>query len=235
MVNLLIVDDDLNFCKNITNVLTKNKNVRICKICTNGLEALNVLNKEDIDIIILDIIMPTCNGIDVLNALSSQKNSKYNNSIIVISGEFSFFQQLVNNPFVYDYILKGSSNDKVLKQVNKLIENKDISLQRAKIANELKKIGYDINYKGTIYLIDAIFQMYLYKENFIDNLQKDIYPIISKMYNKSVHNIKCNITNATELMYYKCDINTLKEYFNFYDDTKPTVKTVIYTVLNKII
>lgn len=179
--------------------------------------------------------MPICNGIDVLNALSNQGNSKYNNSIIVISGEISFLQQLVNNPFVYDYILKGISNDKVLKQVNKLIESKDILLQRAKIANELKKIGYDINYKGTIYLIDAIFQMYLHKENLIDNLQRDIYPIISKKYNKTVHNIKCNITNATELMYYKCDINTLKEYFNFYDDTKPTTKTVIYTVLNKIV
>lgn len=69
----------------------------------------------------------------------------------------------------------------------------------------------------------------------INNLQKDIYPIIASIYNTSVHNVKCNINNATEAMYYKCDATVLKEYFKFFDDNKPTTKTVIYTVLNKIL
>lgn len=76
--------------------------------------------------------------------------------------------------------------------------------------------------------------MYDRKDNMTCNLQKDIYPIIAKIFNKTPHNIKCNINNATESMYYNCDINVLKEYFYFTDDRKPTTKTVIYTVLNKI-
>lgn len=68
----------------------------------------------------------------------------------------------------------------------------------------------------------------------IDNLQRDIYPLISKVYNKTINNIKCNINNATESMYYRCESKILREYFKFHDDTKPTAKTVIYTILNKI-
>jgi len=41
-------------------------------------------------------------------------------------------------------------------------------------------------------------------------------------------------TRATECMYYECDSERLKRYFGFYDDKKPTAKTVIFTVLSKI-
>lgn len=77
--------------------------------------------------------------------------------------------------------------------------------------------------------------MYQKQKFFIDNLQRDIYPIVAKTYHKTINNIKCNINNATEAMYYKCEARFLKEYFSFYDDRKPTTKTVVYTVLNKIL
>lgn len=31
-----------------------------------------------------------------------------------------------------------------------------------------------------------------------------------------------------------CNLAKKKEYFSFYDNAKPTVKLVIYTILNKI-
>lgn len=110
-----------------------------------------------------------------------------------------------------------------------------LSLKKSRIINELKKIGYNVNYKGTLYLVNTILELYLNKDIYADNLERTIYPIVAKMFNKTPHNIKCNINNATESMYYNCDANTLKEYFSFFDDRKPTTKTVIYTVLNKIL
>ena len=162
MVNILIADDNLTFCKILVNKLTKNKNVRICKICTNGKEILNILDTEQIDIILLDIIMPECNGLEVLNYLLKTNKEIYKNSIIVISGEAKFMAQLVDNPLVFDYVLKGSSYNVIERKLNVLIENKNISAKKAQILNELTTIGYDINYKGTIYLIEVIIQMYIY-------------------------------------------------------------------------
>jgi hypothetical protein len=94
--------------------------------------------------------------------------------------------------------------------------------------------SWEISQENKMVYINVILEMFEKKEYITCNLQKDIYPIISKIFHKSAHNIKCNINNATEAMYYNCNISTLKEYFGFYEDIKPTVKTVIYTVLNKI-
>ena len=234
MVNILIADDNLNFSKDLINNILSNEEVKICKLCTNGKEVLEVLDNEEIDIIVLDLRMPFFSGIEVLDNLSNSQKEKYKKSIIVISGDESYFSQLIKNPLIFDYIIKGTKTCEIAFRINRLIEYKDISIKRKKIIDELKKIGYDTNYKGTIYLIEAILNIYTNKEILLDNLQRDVYPIIAKMYKKTPHNIKCNINNATELMYYKCEANVLQDYFKFFDDTKPTIKTVIYTVLNKI-
>ncbi|MCI8548830.1 MAG: response regulator [Bacilli bacterium] len=234
MVNALIVDDNLDFSKQLINNISESMDVRICKICTNGNEVLEILKNSEIDIIILDMIMPDCDGIEVLKRLTNSQKEKYKNSIIAISGDNSFISQLVNNPLVYDFIIKGIRKEEMIYRIKRLIDYKNIEVKKKAIINELDSIGYDLGYKGTLYLIEAILQMYIKGELTIDNLQKDIYPIISKIYHKTVNNVKCNINNATEAMYYRCDSQKLKEYFNFYDDIKPTTKTVIYTVLKNI-
>lgn len=235
MINVLIADDNLDFCKNIINTILENINVKVCKVCTNGKETLDELsNTDQIDIIILDMIMPIYGGMEVLSKLSIKQKEKYNNSIIAISGDNTFASQLLDNPLIYDFIFKGTQKEEIIKRIKRLSDDKNIADKRKIIINELEDIGYDRRYKGTVYLIEAIMQIYLNNTLMIDNLQKDIYPKISRIYNKTINNIKCNINNATEAMYYNCDSKKLKEYFNFYDDTKPTTKTVIYTILNKI-
>ena len=44
--------------------------------------------------------------------------------------------------------------------------------------------------------------------------RQDIYPIIARKYNKKIGSIKSNVIRATEAMYYNCEENTIKEYFN---------------------
>jgi len=235
MINVLIADDNLEFSIKIINEISKNMDIRICKVCTNGNEVLKTLNDCQVDIVILDMIMPICDGWEVIKQLSDSQKEKYENSIIAISGNSWYLSKTINNPLVYDFILKGTQLEEIINRIKKLVDVKNITYKRQEIMGELEKIGYDIGHKGTIYLIEAIFLIYSKGENIVDNLQKDIYPIIAKAYHKTINNIKCNINNATEAMYYKCDSTKLKEYFNFYDDTKPTTKTVIYTVLNNII
>ena len=70
--------------------------------------------------------------------------------------------------------------------------------------------------------------------DYSENLNKNIYPVIAKKYNKTVNNVKCSITSATTSMFYDCDETRLKNYFNFYTVIKPKPKVVIHTILNKI-
>lgn len=233
MVKGLIAGDDVNFLKGLVNDILDSTDIRICKMCTNENETLDFLKTAKIDIVILDI--STFNGIKVLEELANVQKDKYRGSVIVMAEDRYSMGQLIGNPLVFDYIIKKTQKEEITSRIQKLVESKNLLYKRKQIVGEIEKIGYDINYKGTTYLIDVIFQMYQKQKFFIDNLQRDIYPIVAKTYHKTINNIKCNINNATEAMYYKCEARFLKEYFSFYDDRKPTTKTVVYTVLNKIL
>lgn len=105
---------------------------------------------------------------------------------------------------------------------------------RNKIIKELIYLGYDFSYKGTHYLIKTIEYIISNPDKYLENLEKNVYSEFAKSNNTSIHNIKCNITRANNMMYAECEIEKLKKYFGFTNDVKPKVKTVINTIVNKV-
>lgn len=105
---------------------------------------------------------------------------------------------------------------------------------KKKIIEQLTYIGYDLSHSGTVYLTDILYIIHSKDITNCINLNRDIYPLLSNKYKRSVSAIKASITYATSLMYSKCESKRLLNYFKFYDETKPSIKTVIYTILNKI-
>ena len=236
MVNILIATNDMKIVKKLTNeILVDNYDVRIAKISTNEDETINILNNANIDVVFLDLKMIKNSVNEMLDKLSDYKKEKYKNSIIIISDIFRPIEQIYKNDMIVDYILEKSSKDEIIYKVNRAIANKDVEVKRRAIIKELEDIRYNLEYKGTNYLIDTILQVYQNRKlMLINNLQSDIYPIIANMYNKSINTIRCNIRHATDCMYYENKKKKLNEYFGLVDDEKPTTKDVIYTVLNKI-
>ncbi len=180
--------------------------------------------------------MPEYNGIQILKYIESNKLEKFKNSIIVVSGEMNLILQIRNNPYLFSYIDKISGIEKILEEINSLIEIKENekSSIEYKVCNELKILHYNFSYIGTKYLMETI--ILLYKNNKWEDikLEKEIYPILSKKYKKSVNNIKTNIINATDLMYYDCSSDILNKYFRILDSQKPTPKAVISTITSKL-
>lgn len=233
MFSILIADDDINFIKLLLNdILSTKDNLRVSKIATNGQEALDLMNSEQFDIILLDLKMPFYTGLQVIEMLSEEKKKRYNRSIILITGEPEYVEQLVSNPLIAYIVFKGPcQHQKILETIDSLIDDKSNSIICKKITNELHCLGYNLNHVGTKYLIDTIFEIYINHKYFNGNLKKEIYPVIAFHYNKSVHNIKCNITRATESMVNYCDKEKLVKYFG---GVKPKTKLVIDTIINKL-
>ncbi len=76
-INILAVDDDFINLKLLQTMLKKNEYVNEVLEAKNGVEAIEILkSRNDIDLILLDIIMPVMNGIEVLKILKSDKNLK---------------------------------------------------------------------------------------------------------------------------------------------------------------
>ena len=102
------------------------------------------------------------------------------------------------------------------------------------IVQELTYLEYDLSLKGTQYLINTIEIISNGEYGEVYNLEKDVYPIITDLYNSTVHNIKNNINRANNSMYIKCEIGKLKNYFGFSIDEKPKTKEIINTVIRKL-
>ncbi len=239
MINVLIADDNIDYAINLMNYINeKNDNIKVCNIAMNGKETLKILNnKNNIDVILLDYKMPFYNGQEVLERILDKE--KYEDSFIIISGEIENVITLRENEMIHSIIYKNTKMNDILKKINELLEYKeslkDSRILENKITDEILYLGYDISHKGTQYLIKTIEYIAKNPNNELENLEKNIYPKIARRYNESAHNIKCRINNATTVMYYNCEVAKLKEYFHFNIDTKPKIKTVINTIIRKVL
>ncbi len=116
-----------------------------------------------------------------------------------------------------------------------IIDNKiEEELLKDKIKQELKKLNYNFSYKGTIYLLETIYTLYILDLSSDCNLKKNIYPIVAKKFNSCANNVKCNITNSTDKMCYDCDEKKLLQYLGDYKFLKPGPKRIIFSILNRI-
>lgn len=118
-LKILIVDDNLHFQNAFKYILMDGFEDRIEVIHTavNGRECLDILTKNVVDIIFLDVEMPDMNGIETTKAICE----KYRSIIIVALSfheEMVYVRQMIDAGARY-YIVK---EDVTKKQINNLFE-----------------------------------------------------------------------------------------------------------------
>ncbi len=242
MVNILVADDNIYYAKILVNyIMSKNDELRVVNISTNGEEVIEILKSRKIDILILDLKMPILSGLQILDKIQVLN---LDIRIIITSGENILMKHIINNKMVDGYVNKLEGLEKINQKVNEIVKKKsnktNYDLIKKKVLKELLELGYNIKYNGTKYLTEVISLVYeRYGANDtngdIINLEQCFYKKVADKYSKNVKNIKVNIINATESMYMECEKNKLQNYFCFSYDHKPTPKVVIDTVLSKIV
>ncbi|MBR2587872.1 MAG: hypothetical protein IKD77_01550, partial [Bacilli bacterium] len=204
-------------------------------------ETLKCVKECKIDLILLDLIMPYENGEEVLKKLETLKDYKYKPDIIVVSGDTKLINKVKSKYTILDVVYKDLGFENALSIINKNISNlekqKRSSNYKEKVLDELLKLKYNIKHNGTKYIMETIMFIidnYKRSEMLINNLEKDVYPLIAHRFEKSVGNIKNNIVKATNNMYNECEMDYLIDYFGYGYDKKPTPKIVIITIVNKV-
>ncbi len=239
MINILIIDDNLDYATNLLNLIKSRSNdINVCGIAKNGKIALDLINnsKTRIDVILLDLKLPYYDGEYVLNKIIDK--DKYEDSIVIISGEINLINKLHRNKMINAIISKSMGLDYLVQRINEIFcykeKIKQSKIYKEKIIDELRLLNYDMTFKGTKYLIETI--EFIIINDIIENynLEKDVYKYISLKYNATVHNIKCNIIRSNTNMYYSCEIKKLKKYFNMDGDIRPKTKTIIDTVISNV-
>jgi DNA-binding response OmpR family regulator len=127
MFNILIVEDDKNIRKLMQTVLRQNGYNTIS--ASDGAEALDLFDKEHIDLMICDIMMPNMDGYELTESLRS---AKYNLPVLMVTAKESFSDKkkgfLVGTD---DYMVKPID-------VNEMVLRVQALLRRSQIVNERK-------------------------------------------------------------------------------------------------
>lgn len=108
----------------------------------------------------------------------------------------------------------------------------DITLQD-KIYNELSNFNFSRNSVAFQYLIFAIYLVSKDKRN-IRNFRNGVYTQIAKIYNTKPENVMWGITKTIKMMYLNTDEKIIENYFNLYDDTKPSAKEFIIYIAYRV-
>ncbi|CAG7647546.1 response regulator transcription factor [Paenibacillus allorhizosphaerae] len=103
---VLLVDDEKEII-DLLEIYLKNEGYRLLR-ASNGLEALSVLQKENVDLIVLDIMMPKMDGIEACMKIREQKNMP----IIMLSAKSQDMDKILG--------LSSGADDYVSKPFNPL-------------------------------------------------------------------------------------------------------------------
>ena len=239
MINLLIVENNAEQAKNIVNYVSQYcPDIRTYGIAYVEEDAIEILKTDRIDTILMDLNLPDLGSFNILNYIADNRILKFLNSIVVLGGDNMPMTKLLDNKYIHCCLKKPTSLKEISEQLKFLADLKisetDEFIIREKIKNQLEHLGYNFSYHGSNYLIDAIYLLYRNRDKYFDNLSKDIYPVLAKKHNKEANTIKCDITQATKMMFYDSSDKVIKEYFNYSKLARPTVKEVMFTVLGKI-
>lgn len=131
MFNILVVEDDKNLRKLIVTYLKRGHYNTFEAV--NGVEALDVLDKNYIDLIVSDLMMPEMDGFELIKEL---RTSKYKIPILIVTAKSDI--QDKKQGFLLgadDYMVKPINMEEMLLRVQVL-------LRRSQSANEKKiRIG----------------------------------------------------------------------------------------------
>ena len=70
-IKVVIADDNLEFAEIVREFLNNKPDIEVLEIAKDGEEALEVLNRLEPDVALLDIVMPKLDGIGVLEKLNA--------------------------------------------------------------------------------------------------------------------------------------------------------------------
>ncbi len=117
---VLAVDDDLINLKLLKSMLLKTGKVKEVIEAKNGSDAIGVLkSREDIDLILLDIIMPIMNGIEVLKVVRADDSLRQLPIIVLTTDETKKAEALDHG--ANGFLTKPIRNDDLLRQMSQMV------------------------------------------------------------------------------------------------------------------
>ncbi|GAB5400487.1 MAG: sigma-54 dependent transcriptional regulator [Aureisphaera sp.] len=136
MPRILIIEDEAAIRRVLVKILSEESDTYEVSEAEDGLAGIEIIKKEDFDLILCDIKMPKMDGVEVLEAV---KKIKPEVPVVMISGHGDL-DTAVNTMRLgaFDYISKPPDLNRLLNTVRNALDRKELVVENTRLK---KKVG----------------------------------------------------------------------------------------------
>jgi len=246
---ILIVDDNEEFAKELSDFFGSNEDYEVVGIAQNGAIAIEKFNALKPNVMLLDLVMPQMDGFSVLERV--QKGAC---KIVVVSAlsQDAFIHKAMNLGADY-FMNKPISLPNLLERVKELlnpeiirpVKTQNINPQRLvrnssldeKITNIFITVGIPAHIKGYHFLREAI-KMAIDNPEIINNITKRLYPEVADKFDTTASKVERAIRHAIEVAWNRGKIENINTLFGvrvYGTNEKPTNGEFIALVADKML
>ena len=250
--SVAIADSNNLFVSELEKKLNESKNLSVILKSSNGkdfAESIKTLNPE---VIIMDLILPGIDGIELLKEI--KKEVDYNPKIFIMSaivndqiiavsaqnGANYFFIKPINlndiTSKIEDLLLVDSKRFNEIITLSEVVASTPMNDHHIIVSNMLHEIGVPAHIRGYAYMRDAI-KMVINNPDLLGGITKELYPSIADKYNTTPSRVERAIRHGIEVAWSRGRVETLDMIFGYTIDQnkgKPTNSEFIAMVADKI-
>lgn len=253
-IKIVVADDNRNLCQMLQSYLQNQEDLHVVGTAYNGVEAWDLIQAQEPDLVIIDLVMPSLDGLGVLERINTRTTMARPKVIMLTAfGQESLTHQAMMLGVDY-FILKPFDLDILGKRIRSLTQEGQ-PLQTAvhssspivtsvgnginlgvEVTNMMHQIGIPAHVKGYQYIRDAIL-MVVEDVSLLGAVTKELYPAIAKKYDTAPSRVERGIRHAIELAWERGHTETLKRIFGYsmnIERQKPTNSEFVALLADKL-
>ena len=215
---VLVADGSEDFCAQLSKSL-QSSGYQVVGTATDGQSALEQIKASEPEVVILDLMLPTVDGITVLKSLPQKNRPK-----LLLTAAFAtdYVSSIVSSIGADYLMLKPIQPQALTERVEEILQANRSSERRRNpemdietmVTNVIHEIGVPAHIKGYQYLREAII-IAVGDMEVINAITKVLYPQVAKTFSTTPSRVERAIRHAIEVAWDRGDLDTLQRFFGY--------------------
>lgn len=228
IIKVGLADDNQQFCELLQEFFESHQDIQIIGVAHNGLDALELVQNNPMNVLLLDMIMPKLDGIGVLERIrliasrpriiifSAFGHDEMTRKAVELGADY-----FIVKPFDLEVLTQRIRDVAQVKQnrvesINQ--ENVMLDIER-QVSQILHKLRIPAHFKGYAYLREAIMEC-IVDPSLVNEVTKKLYPQIAEKFNTTHHRVERAIRFAIETACGRGELDFLYQLMGYTVDEK---------------
>ena len=230
---VMIIDDNKEFVKLLTMYINTQEDMEVVHTACDGQDVISAIKDKNPDVLLLDIIMPERDGLDVLEDMVKNQDTTMPLTVVMSAiGQEKITQKAIALGATY-YVVKPFDMSTLVERVRDLLSNEvnvdvkmqgiccskdtsktnDVSLE-VRTTNMIHDVGVPAHIKGYQYIREAIL-LAVENEDIINAITKTLYPTLARKFNTTPSRVERAIRHAIEVAWNRGQIEMHDKIFGY--------------------